>query len=209
MKLLLAATVVILPVAAVAQSVEADEAAADRAARAALPRAEVRSVMTEVRSIQGLQGNIAGSGRAISGTIVGIAAAQRSLASDGLSAQMVNGALEVSLPGDVLFDFDKATIRQNAVATLEKIKTAATATGDRPVTVEGHTDSLGTTPHNQALSEARARAVADWLANAGIAKSRLTSRGFGATRPIAPNASASGTDDPAGRQRNRRVTILL
>ena len=192
-----------------AQSAADDEVAADLAARAALPRAEIRTLMPEVRTIQGLDGSLAGATRSISGDVVAIAAVQRSLAASGLDTRMVGGALEVSLPGDVLFDFDKAAIRPSAVPTLERVKQAAEQTGDRPVGVEGHTDAVGTATHNQPLSEARARAVAEWLAGAGIARSRLTSRGFGATRPIAPNKTPAGADDPAGRQKNRRVTITL
>jgi outer membrane protein OmpA-like peptidoglycan-associated protein len=192
-----------------AQTGPADEAVADAAARAALPRAEIRTIIAEVRMIQGLSNGFADAARSLSGNVVSIATVQRSLEGKGLTTRMVNGALEVSLPGDVLFDFDKATIRPSAVATLEKVKEAIKATGDRPVIVEGHTDAIGTPAHNNPLSEARAAAVASWLASAGVDRARLHSRGYGATRPIAPNTSPTGGDDPAGRQRNRRVTVIL
>ena len=181
----------------------------DAAAQAALARAEVRTILPEVRTIQGLDGSLAGGARSLSGSVETIAGVQRSLASSGLAARMVGNALEVSLPGDVLFDFDRATIRTTAIPTLERVRQAAGQTGDRPVRVEGYTDALGTPAHNRTLSEARARAVADWLVRAGIAPGRITSRGFGADRPVAPNRTPSGADDPAGRQKNRRVTIIL
>ena len=198
---------VLLAVGARAQTAT-EEAAADAAARAALPRAEVRTIMPEVRTIQGLGDGVGGGARAIVGDVVPLATVQRSLDRDGLSTRLVNGALEVSLPGDVLFDFDKATIRDSAIPTLEKVARAAARTG-RPIRVEGHTDAIGTPARNQPLSEARARAVADWLASANIDRTRITSAGFGATRPIAPNRTAAGRDDPGGRQRNRRVAVLL
>jgi outer membrane protein OmpA-like peptidoglycan-associated protein len=205
----LASAALLTAASAGAQAGPVDEAAADAAARAALPTAEIRTIMSEVRSIQGLSNGLAGPARSLSGNVVSIATVQRTLERKGLTTRMVNGSLEVSLPGDVLFDFDKATIRPNAVATLEKVKEAAQTTGARPIIVEGHTDAVGTPAHNQPLSEARATAVASWLASAGVERARLQSRGYGATRPIAPNQSPSGGDDPAGRQRNRRVTVTL
>ena len=194
---------------AIAQTVNDEAASFDAAARAALPRAEVRTLRSEVRTIQGLSGNVADATRGIAGEIVSLSKVQRSLAAEGLTSRMVNGALQVSLPGDVLFDFDKATIRSNALPTLEKVKRAALATGMRPVVVEGHTDAVGTKRYNQALSEARAAAVAVWLTRSGILTSRVSSHGFGSDRPVAPNKAASGGDNPAGRQLNRRVTVIL
>ena len=191
-----------------AQSV-GDEAAAQPLAQAALPRAEVRSIVSEVRTIDGLNGSVGSASRGISAAVVSIAGVQRSLAANGLDARLVNGALEVSLAGDVLFDFDKATLRASAFTTLERVKQAAAQTGARPVRVAGFTDAVGTTAHNKPLSEARARAVADWLAHAGIDRARITSIGYGAARPVAPNRKPDGADDPAGRQRNRRVTVTL
>jgi OOP family OmpA-OmpF porin len=73
----------------------------------------------------------------------------------------------------------------------------------RRISVEGHTDSLGTAAYNERLSEARARAVANTLVNSGIPRNRVDSRGFGEGRPIATNSS------PEGRQRNRRVEVIL
>ncbi|WP_419807659.1 OmpA family protein [Sphingomonas sp.] len=197
----------LLATAAAAQTAS-EEATADAAARAALPRAEIRTLLPEVRTIQGLGGGIGGDARTISGAVVPIASLQRSLAGDGLATRLVGGRLEVSLPGDVLFDFDKATIRPDAIPTLAKVADAAARSG-RPITVEGHTDARGGPSHNRPLSEARARAVADRLVAAGIERARITSVGFGATRPVAPNSDAAGRDDPAGRQRNRRVAVVL
>lgn len=205
----IAAAIAAVATSSAAQVRDGGPAMADAAARAALPRAEIRTLRPDVRTIQGLSGNIADSARGISGDVVALAAVQRSLSANGLSARLVNGALEVSLPGDVLFDFDKSTVRARALSTLERVKNAATATGTRPVIVQGHTDAVGTRAYNQSLSEARAAAVADWLATAGIPRGRLQSRGYGSDRPVAPNTSRSGKDDPAGRQRNRPVTITL
>jgi outer membrane protein OmpA-like peptidoglycan-associated protein len=67
--------------------------------------------------------------------------------------------------------------------------------------VQGHTDNVGNDANNQTLSEARAKAVVNWFTQHGIAAERLTSRGYGKTRPVADN----GSDE--GRAKNRRVEI--
>jgi len=69
--------------------------------------------------------------------------------------------------------------------------------------IDGHTDSVGSEANNQTLSEGRAQSVVDWLTEHGIEKSRLTSRGYGESKPIMTN------DTRDGRERNRRVEILL
>lgn len=179
------------------------------AARMALPNAEVRRITPEVRRIEGLGAALAAGARTVAGTVTSLEGVAQTLQVGGLQTRMVGGGLEVSLPGDVLFDFDKASIRPGAVPTLEKVAGAARATGERPIRVEGHTDAVGTPEYNQRLSVARAEAVAGWLRGAGIAGARIASAGFGATRPVAPNKTGAGADDPAGRQRNRRVTVTF
>ena len=69
------------------------------------------------------------------------------------------------------------------------------------VEVQGHTDNVGGDAYNQTLSEARARAVADWLTRHGVAATRLSAHGYGKTRPTADNK------DDEGRAKNRRVEI--
>jgi outer membrane protein OmpA-like peptidoglycan-associated protein len=179
-----------------------DSPAVEAEARAALPRAEIRRITGEVRRIEGLQ-------TVISGSVLSLEAVQRGLRQGGLETRSVNGGLEVMLPGDVLFDFDKATIRTSAVPILEKVAAAARQTGTQPIKVEGHTDAVGQPAYNQRLSQGRAQSVVQWLVKGGIPASRLTAQGFGATRPVAPNKAPDGKDDPAGRQKNRRVTVTF
>lgn len=63
--------------------------------------------------------------------------------------------------------------------------------------------------YNQKLSERRANAVRDWLANReGLKNTRFATRGFGAKKPVAPNTTPDGSDDPEGRQKNRKVEII-
>jgi len=76
---------------------------------------------------------------------------------------------------------------------------------DKPsmkVSVEGHTDSVGSEAYNRRLSERRARAVRDYMVENGISPSRIATRGFGKSRPVASNETAEG------RAQNRRVEII-
>ena len=111
--------------------------------------------------------------------------------------------------GDALFDFDKATLRPDAEETLAAAGAEIVKAGRHPVTIEGHTDSIGGADYNMTLSENRARAVRDWLAAHGFIPAASAIKGYGKTRPIAPNTTADGKDDPEGRQKNRRVEIVI
>jgi outer membrane protein OmpA-like peptidoglycan-associated protein len=116
----------------------------------------------------------------------------------------------ISLPGDVLFDSDRHEIRDGARPTLAKLAELIDRTPGARVLVEGHTVAKGSGSYNQILSERRARAVAEWLARrAGVDAARLEERGYGESRPVAPNARPDGCDDPEGRQLNRRVEVIL
>lgn len=115
----------------------------------------------------------------------------------------------VSLPGDVTFDFDKASIKTDARATLGQLAELIGASASGVITIEGHTDSRGDDAYNQRLSLARAEAVKAYLAEQGVPADRMRTLGLGETRPVAENAEADGTDNEAGRQRNRRVEVIL
>lgn len=116
-------------------------------------------------------------------------------------------AISVDLPADVLFDFDKATLRADAAAPLDKAAELIKSYPQAPLSVVGHTDSKGDDAYNDALSLRRAEAVAQALQQR---TSRLpAARGRGEREPVAPNATPDGRDDPQGRQKNRRVQILI
>jgi outer membrane protein OmpA-like peptidoglycan-associated protein len=79
-----------------------------------------------------------------------------------------------------------------------------------PATIDGHTDGKGQADYNQKLSERRAKSVMEWLAKqGGVPASQMAARGFGMAKPIAPNTKKDGSDDPDGRQKNRRVEIRV
>lgn len=105
--------------------------------------------------------------------------------------------------GDVLFDFDRATLRSGAQQNLYRLVTFLNDNPEREVLIEGHTDSVGSESYNLDLSQRRAQSVRDFLASNGVAASRMAVRGFGESRPLASNES------DAGRQQNRRVEVVI
>ena len=103
----------------------------------------------------------------------------------------------------VNFDFDKATIRPDAKSVLDEAVRTLAEEPNVLVSVEGHTDSVGSDAYNEKLSERRADAVADYLAGAGVARRRLSTVGLGESKPVASNE----TED--GRAQNRRVEFRI
>ena len=105
--------------------------------------------------------------------------------------------------GEILFDTDSYTLREDAKSTVDSIINAIKETyPDREIIVEGHTDNTGEANYNQALSEKRAKTVADYILPK-LEHDKLSYRGFGDKEPIASN------DNPDGRQKNRRVDIII
>jgi outer membrane protein OmpA-like peptidoglycan-associated protein len=110
---------------------------------------------------------------------------------------------------DALFAFNRSTLSADAEQTLSVLGPQIAAAGKHPITIEGHTDAIGSDASNQTLSEARARAVRDWLAAHGFVPASTPIKGYGKKHPVAPNAKPDGSDDPVGRQKNRRVEVLI
>ncbi len=111
--------------------------------------------------------------------------------------------------GDALFDFDKANLRSDAEETLAAAAPEIGKLGGKPARIEGHTDAIGSDSYNMQLSKARATAVRDWLATHDIVPAATPIKGYGKTMPVAPNTTSDGKDNPAGRQKNRRVEVVF
>jgi len=126
-----------------------------------------------------------------------------------LTVQESAQQLRLYLAADVLFDFDKSTIRPDAAKTLHQVAEIIRARSKGAVRVEGYTDSKGNAAYNARLSEQRAASVNEWLVSREGLNTAMTTVGFGAAHPVAPNAKPDGSDDPAGRQKNRRVEIVI
>jgi outer membrane protein OmpA-like peptidoglycan-associated protein len=125
-----------------------------------------------------------------------------------LNAEVRGREVRIAMSADVLFDFDKADLRKEARPELEKVAAVLKEYPNATARVDGHTDGKGDPAYNQKLSERRAEAIRKWLEGEGV-KTRLSSKGWGKTKPVAPNAKPDGKDDPEGRQKNRRVEITL
>src|SRR3984957_4611865 len=110
--------------------------------------------------------------------------------------------LIVSMP-DVLFDFNKYTLKPEARERLARISGIVVAYPDLHLNIEGYTDSIGSDEYNQTLSEKRAATVRDYLVTSGVSTNNVVAHGFGKADPVADNSTA------AGRKLNRRVDMVV
>ena len=120
---------------------------------------------------------------------------------DSATCQALLGKVQTS--EKILFETAKATLDERSIGVLDALVGGTLACVSARITVEGHTDSDGDPAANQALSEARAAAVVDYLKAAGIDARRLTSVGYGESRPVA------GNDTAEGKQMNRRIEFRV
>ena len=147
----------------------------------------------------------------------GLSAQGNNLSSQGssLSAQgsSLSGTetgfnIQINLSSDVLFDFDKAELKPEADAELQKAADVIRQKGKGLILIIGYTDSKGSDAYNQRLSLARAQAVKNWFEAKGLNQNYQV-KGQGATNPVAPNTHPDGSDNPEGRAKNRRVEIIV
>jgi outer membrane protein OmpA-like peptidoglycan-associated protein len=104
---------------------------------------------------------------------------------------------------DVLFDFNKYTLKSDAQVKLAKVSGILLAYPNLKLQVEGYTDNIGTDEYNQKLSEQRADAVREFLVAQSVADANISAQGYGKSNPIADNSSNSG------RAQNRRVELVV
>jgi OOP family OmpA-OmpF porin len=102
----------------------------------------------------------------------------------------------------LLFDFDSAELRPESITELERVVKFMNDVPIATVQIDGYTDSVGTEEYNLKLSDRRAKAVFDYLSSRGVDPTRMASKGFGESQPIASNDTAEG------RQQNRRVMMI-
>jgi outer membrane protein OmpA-like peptidoglycan-associated protein len=125
------------------------------------------------------------------------------LAGTGIEVDRRGDNIVLNMPGDITFAFDRADIQPQFQPVLDDIGRTLSEYNQTTVQVVGHADSVGSDSYNQALSERRARSVADALVQRGVGSNRIYVVGRGESQPIASN----NTDE--GRARNRRVEIIL
>ena len=129
-------------------------------------------------------------------------AAELQRAIDELRARPTDRGLVLTL-GDVLFETGKADLKAGAITDLDRLADFLTKYPERSVSIEGHTDSVGSDDFNVGLSQRRAESVRSYLMRRGVDTSRVTTQGMGESVPVASN------DTPGGRQQNRRVEIIV
>lgn len=121
----------------------------------------------------------------------------------GAKVERVGEGIVVDFEEKILFGYDQAALNPSAQGNLDKLVNVLNEYPDTNIEVQGHTDSKGSEKYNQGLSEKRAGSVSAYLRNKGVSSSRITTKGYGETAPVADNA----TDE--GRAQNRRVTFLI
>lgn len=109
----------------------------------------------------------------------------------------------------ILFDFDNSSLRKEAKIEIEKLINILVDHPDLRVCIEGYTDAIGSSEYNLNLSEERAERVKEYLVNAGIESKRLKISARGESAFVADNFRDDGSDNPAGRKYNRRVSINI
>lgn len=110
---------------------------------------------------------------------------------------------------NVLFDFDSYKLREESFTELDKLVAMMQTDTGAIIEIQAHTDYKGTDEYNMTLSENRAKSVVDYLYSKGLGKPRVGYKAFGRTEPVAPNENPDGTDNPEGRQLNRRIEVKV
>ncbi len=120
---------------------------------------------------------------------------------EGAKVERIGEGIKITFDSGILFDVDKATLKQNSKDELAELAVILNKYGDTNILIEGHTDSTGSEEYNLSLSKRRAEAVANWLSIQKVDPTRFTIMGYGMVQPIAPNETAEG------RALNRRVDV--
>ena len=156
---------------------------------------ELAAARSTIRKLKVAEAHLAGQKDALSKQL------------SGAVGQMATGVKTdrgyvISVSGTA-FPSGKATLTTDAKYVLAKVSGMLLVLPNGRMSIEGHTDSTGSDELNRGLSLARAEAVQTFLREMGVAQSRVSAKGFGADKPIAPN------DTPEGRAKNRRVEIVM
>jgi outer membrane protein OmpA-like peptidoglycan-associated protein len=118
----------------------------------------------------------------------------------------VNEAVAIQ---QIYYDLNDFTLSTTSYPTLDKLADILLAHPQMEIEISAHTDSTGTAAFNQQLSEKRAMNCVAYLVSKGVPRARLQYKGYGATKPVAPNTFPDGTDNPEGRKLNRRIELKI
>jgi outer membrane protein OmpA-like peptidoglycan-associated protein len=166
-------------------------------------RRQIVPVTGIVTQLQGNAPRTQGRRESIQGSRVNVQGAL-----NDLGATVTDKEIKISLNTDILFDFDHADLKPEAGPPLQKVAAVLKTYPRGNALIEGYTDGKGDDDYKQKLSERRAASVRAWLALHRV-RTVMTTRGWGKSNPLAPNSKPDGSDDPDGRQKNRRVEITV
>ena len=110
---------------------------------------------------------------------------------------------------NIYFGYDSADIRKEAAIELDKLVVLLNNNTDLKIEMSSHTDSVASEAYNIQLSQRRAESTVNYLIKNGIDPTRLVAKGYGESKPIARNTNPDGSDNPTGRQRNRRTEFKI
>jgi outer membrane protein OmpA-like peptidoglycan-associated protein len=110
---------------------------------------------------------------------------------------------------NIYYGYDSANIRSDAAVELDKLVSFLEDNPEIKIELGSHTDSRGDDDYNRDLSQRRAESAVAYIVSKGIDKNRIRARGYGETQPIALNTNPDGSDNPEGRQKNRRTDIKV
>ena len=110
---------------------------------------------------------------------------------------------------NIYYGYDSSILRDESFPVLDQLVSMMNENKNMKLEIGAHTDSKGSDGYNIKLSDARARSVVNYLISKGIAADRLESKGYGESKPIAENSKSDGSDNPDGRQKNRRTEFKI
>jgi peptidoglycan-associated lipoprotein len=110
---------------------------------------------------------------------------------------------------NIYYDFNKYNIRPDAAVELDKLVQLLIDNPEIKIELSSHTDSVDTDEYNIFLSQKRAESAVEYIVKHGIAPDRLVAKGYGESKPIARNSNPDGSDNPVGRQKNRRTEFKI
>lgn len=122
---------------------------------------------------------------------------------EGAEIERVGEGIKITFDSGLLFDTEKYALKQATKDNLDNLSETLQKYEDTKILVEGHTDASGADDYNMTLSEKRAKSVADYIIQLGVDPSRITTKGYGETQPVASNETAEG------KTQNRRVEMAI
>ncbi len=146
---------------------------------------------------------VGGTAGALIGNYMDEQAAEMQKDIEGAKIERIGEGIKITFPSGILFATNSSELQPAAGENIAKLATILQKYDDTNIIVEGHTDSTGTSEHNQQLSERRAASVANYARSRGVRGERFTSLGYGESRPVMSNNTTDG------RQANRRVEIAI